>query len=101
MSSQTPVLQYVAPSGDIYTIASTTTSGDVNGEYVTVSEILENTTSETYMDDSLHTNKNVPDMTETMRTMKPTVKSKTTTGEPRNFNDLPGYIMICCVISIN
>ncbi|XP_025102027.1 uncharacterized protein LOC112568766 isoform X1 [Pomacea canaliculata] len=90
MSSQTPVLHYVAHSGDIYTTASTTTSGDVNGEYVTVSEITENTTSERQMDDNLQTNKNVPDMTKTKITMKPTVRSKATTGEARNFSDLPG-----------
>ncbi|XP_025102029.1 uncharacterized protein LOC112568766 isoform X3 [Pomacea canaliculata] len=90
--SQTPVIHYVAPSGDIYTIASTTTSGDLDGEYVTVREILENTTPETDMEDNLQTNKEIPDKTETRTTLKPTTKSKPTTGQPRNFCDLSGTV---------
>ncbi|XP_025101065.1 uncharacterized protein LOC112568149 isoform X2 [Pomacea canaliculata] len=85
-SSQTPIIRHAAPSGDLYTVVMTTTSGQVEDEYVTLSQTTENTEIDKVCNPQ--ESQDMAQMTES-RT-RPTLQSQRTTAWGRNFSDLTG-----------
>ncbi|XP_025102551.1 uncharacterized protein LOC112569091 isoform X2 [Pomacea canaliculata] len=91
-TSATPITRLAAPSGDLYTRPASTISIDYNGEYVTVSDTVDNTVDGINKDVSLMTNQSKHEMTDLKETAKRTNNPKPTSAATNNFQDTIGSV---------